>query len=174
MEQASPSVTGVDTIKSPTIYDDTLTQEERVAYFHLIKNLKLTEIATILGVTQPAVSYHLKNWRSKPENLRSIYNYWTKEISGRLMEKSLSCLESLDPEKIPHGQKMTAAAIGIDKLRLLQGESTHNVSSHVVVERIETANTHLRDLAKEAGLTEEELIRQARALPDDLPSEVTS
>jgi len=158
----------VDTIDTCFKLDDSLPVEEQIAYLHLIKNLKLTEIASIIGLTQPTVSWHLKRWRQKPENLRTIYNYWTKEISSQLMHKSLACLQTLDPEKIPHGQRMTTAAIAIDKLRLLQGDSTHNVSQHVVVERLHSAKQSLQALAKRANLTEEELRRRALEMDDHI------
>ena len=119
--------------------------------------MQLVDIARELNVTQPTITYHLNKWRNKPENFKLLYNQFVKDISKSLMEKTLAISESIEPGKIPHGQRMMNTAIGIDKLRLIHGQSTENVDARVLQERIDTTNIQLEGLAKKAGCTVEEL-----------------
>ena len=57
-----------------------------------------------------------------------------------------------DPKKHPRSKLAIDSGILVDKARLLDGESTENISVHVVTERIESRKKRLEELYKEVGI----------------------
>ena len=61
----------------------------------------------------------------RDENIRAyVSRFWEKRVIDKARSQVLAILDSINPKKIPEGQKATSIGILIDKVRLLQGQAT--------------------------------------------------
>jgi len=96
---------------------------------YLNKGHNMSSLARALGHTIQGVSDYVKRHKSELEPLLEPDSL----VSIRYRAKAINILESINPKKIPDGQKAMSSGILLDKSRLLAGQSTGKLELDAVL-----------------------------------------
>lgn len=96
----------------------------------LSKGYTLTKIASLFGVSVQAVSEYCIRHKEKLDVLKDHASVISSKLKSQVV-RILDNLEETDLQKVGFKDKWIGLGIGIEKYRLIDGQSTSNVSSWV-------------------------------------------
>ena len=98
------------------------------------KGLTLDDIGRIVNVTKSAISQRFTKARYTPDRLRE-FRESKAEIYEYVQERLINSLTPSDLRRMAPDRRIWSIAVLEDKIRLIRGQSTANVSSwmHIVV-----------------------------------------
>lgn len=136
MPETSIDTIDTDTNEIPARIDLTPTLTVPLVAALLQKNYSQAAISRYCGVTRQAVNQFI-SWHR--DELAVMLDY--ENIMPRMLKKKvyeiISSIDLRDIKKASLQQKVTSAAIAIEKHRLLEGESTENIDIHATTRNIE-------------------------------------
>ena len=94
----------------------------------LSKGYSQTKIAGIFNISKQAVNQFISKNITKLDAIKNFDDVITASIKDKV-SCIIDALDERDIKKASLSQKMVGVAIGIEKIRLLQGESTSNVAT---------------------------------------------
>lgn len=109
----------------PTIEDMSVVDRNKaIIAERILDNTRSIDLAEKYNLSKAMVCRIIQQSAGNANIQAYIDHYWQKRVIDSARHKVLAILESINPKKLPEGQKATSIGILIDKVRLLQGQAT--------------------------------------------------
>jgi len=128
----------------PTLPDNLPKIDIDKAVQYRLNGLTMAEIGKIFNCSKQAVSQALAPYKSVPKGYKT-YKDRKAEILELKQYELVSSVDAAAIKKMQPYQAITAVGILEDKIRLIRGESTSNVSVHSVVDDLNKRKQELLD-----------------------------
>lgn len=99
------------------------------------KDVPVSDIAKLFKCSEVAVYAQLKKFKTDPAHLKN-FSRTKDQVYEFIQQEITNSITPADIEKTPFIQKLTGLAILEDKVRLIQGKSTENVSIKSITSNI--------------------------------------
>jgi len=126
-------------------------RNDLIFYLYLIKGLKQVDLSHIFNL-DPGQICRIIDKCKQDQNFKSrAISVWEKDISIRMRRKASQGVDSLDFSKMPDGSKPQAIGILIDKARLIDDQSTANISYADLSKEIKDFEAEEAEILRQLG-----------------------